>query len=489
MIQKKILLMLLVQLVSLTGCAKSFQDGGDPRTLTVSYTPDTETVYHNPCTGWAIYTDGYIPSSASAYYSKMKACGALDYASILYIRLPWALLEPEEGQYAWLYNDEFKQLISGAKERNLKLAFRVYTENKDYSIRITPQYVKDAGAEGFTVNTGLWTPYADDPVFLEKLDKFIEALGSEFNDPEVTDFVDGFGLGTWGEGFDVACKDPSNKDYVLYTVARSYARHFSKVICAINAHSAIGNSQLTELATSDGYVFRHDAIGSKVWFETSQSTLMLKFWPEHFTIAESMWWLSQGPGTSLYTNEGFKDWREVLDFTFSEAERIHANVLDLRNCDEARLLWMKLAPDLVEDFNARGGYRLAPFTVKYTDVINRGEETVVTHIWQNLGWGVLPNGNPHWNYKYKVAFALLSKDTLKPVEINIDEDVEPSEWLNSKKMPYHSYLTFNSETGEYLLAVGIVDTSRQNSIGIRLSVEGQNQAYGGWLPVGDVTLK
>ena len=326
-------------------------------------------------------------------------------------------------------------------------------------------------------------------MFLEKLDKFVEALGNEFNDPEVTDFVDGFGLGTWGEGFDVVCKDPSNKDYVLYTVTRSYARHFSKVICAINAHSAIGNDQLSELAGTDGYVFRHDAIGSKVWFEGSQSTLMLKFWPEHFTIAESMWWLSQGPGTSLYTNEGFKDWREVLDFTCSEAERIHANVLDLRNCDEARLLWMKLAPDLVEDFNAKGGYRLAPFTVKYSDIINRGEETVVTHIWQNLGWGVLPNNNPHWNYKYKVAFALLSKDKLKPVELNIDEDVEPSEWLNSKKKSYHSYLTFNSPAGEYVLAVGIVDTSRQNAIGIRLSVEDQNPAYGGWLPVGDVTLK
>ena len=141
--------------------------------LTASFVPDTETVYHNPC----------------AYFSKMKDNGALAYANILYIRLPWTMLEPEEGQYAWEYNEDFKELIKGAKDNDLRLAFRVYTDNTDYYSQVTPLYVKNAGAEGYTSNTNFWTPYADDPIFLHKLDKFVEAMAKEFNDPAVTDFV------------------------------------------------------------------------------------------------------------------------------------------------------------------------------------------------------------------------------------------------------------------------------------------------------------
>lgn len=485
--KRGIISLIIAQLVLMAGCAKP--ESPVPQNLTASFTPDTETVYHNPCNGWAIYTDGYIPSPASSYFSKMRDNGALEYATILYIRLPWGMFEPEEGKYAWEHDKDFMDLVQGAKDNNLKLAFRVYTDNKDYHTQVTPEYVRNAGAEGYTSNTGKWTPYADDPVFLQKLDKFVEAMAKEFNDPSVTDFVDGYGLGTWGEGFNVTCKNPANKDMVLFTVARSYARHFSKVICAINAHKDIGNNQLRELGNIDDFIFRHDAVGSRVWFEASQSGLMLDFFPRNFTIAESMWWLSQGLGTDLYKGEGFKDWREVLEFTYNEAARVHANILDLRNSEEAKHLWMKLAPDLVQDFNAKAGYRLAPFTVEYPSVIDRGEEITITHIWQNLGWGVLPNKNSHWGYKYKVAFALLSKSTGKPVELLIDEDVEPSDWLNSKKKPYHSFLVFNAPAEKYTLAVGIVDTSRRNEIGIQLAVKDQNPAYGGWLPIGDVIVQ
>ena len=106
----------------------------------------------------------------------MEECGALDYATHLYIRLGWADLEPKEGEYAWVYNDKFKRLIQGAKDRGLKLAFRVYYDNTDYTRTISPEYLKDAGAEGFESNTGFWSPYTDDPVFLAKLEKFIKAM-------------------------------------------------------------------------------------------------------------------------------------------------------------------------------------------------------------------------------------------------------------------------------------------------------------------------
>ncbi len=474
-------------LALLVGCISVFVA---QRTSVVraTFVPDTVSVIHNPCTGWSIYTDGYIPASADRYYEEMKQCGALAYANSLYIRMPWALLEPEEGKYAWNCNEEFRKLIQGAKDRNIKLAFRVYYDNKDYRIPISPRYLIEAGAEGYQSNTGLWTPYADDPVFLEKLDKFLEAMGKEFNDPEITDYVDGCGLGTWGEGFNAVYKDKGNKNDVLYKVARSYARHFDKVIVAINAHSDIGNPQLKTLADEDDIVFRHDAIGSRVWFEPSQSQLMMDYFPHHFTIAESMWWLSQGPNTTLYTNEEFRDWREVMDFTYQEAERIRANILDLRNVPEASTLWMKQAKDLVDSFNQKAGYRLTPVEVNYTKNIKRDEESTITHTWRNSGWGVCPNNNTHWNYKYKVAFALIPLGSDIPEEIVVDEQADPSEWLKEQDTNYVFNARFHAPKGKYRLAIGVVDKTQDNKVGINLAVENGTVLANGWLIVGDISL-
>lgn len=490
MSQIQSLLSILAMLLLCQPSSAASSSKGSPRGIEVrEFLPDTTTVIHNPCTGWSIYTDGYIPRDVAKYYADMEACGALKYATILYIRLPWALLEPEEGKYAWKYDKNFMQLVCEAKRRNIKLAFRVYYDNKDYRIPISPRYLIQAGAKGYMSNTNIWTPYADDPVFLAKLDKFLEAMGREFNNPDITDYVDGFGLGIWGEGFGATYANPQNKDAVLYHVARTYARNFSKVIVAINAHSDIGNVQLSELADCDDIVFRHDAIGSKVWFEPTQSQLMMSYFPSHFTIAESMWWLSQGPKTSLYTNEGFKDWREVMEFTYSEAKRIRSNLLDLRNVGEASTLWMSQAKDLVDLFNQQAGYRLTPVKVTYPGKIKSGETFTIRHTWKNSGWGVCPNNNSHWGYKYKTAFALLPLDSDEPVEIIIDEQAEPSKWLREQAKTYTFGARFQSGKGKYRLAVGLVDVTKNRQIGLRLAVSGEPLLSNGWLQLGNVNVR
>lgn len=480
------LLALVCVLVMWTGNTSVFAT----KPINVRFEPDTLSVIKNPCTGWSIYTDGYIPASAEAYYNEMEKCGALAYANSLYIRLPWALLEPEEGKYAWVCNEEFKKLIEGAKQRNIKLAFRVYYDNKDYRIPVSPRYLIEAGAKGYQSNTNFWTPYADDPVFLQKLDKFLEAMGKEFNDPEITDYVDGCGLGTWGEGFNAVYLDKKNKDDVLYTVARSYARHFNKVIVAINAHSDMGIPPLRTLADVDDIVFRHDAIGSRVWFEPSQSQLMMDYFPHHFTIAESMWWLSQGPNTSIFTNEDFHSWREVMDFTYEEAKRIRANILDLRNVPEASTLWMTMAQDLVDSFNRQAGYRLTPVEVSCPGSIIRGKNVTIRHTWRNSGWGVCPNNNTHWNHKYKVAFALIPLGSDTPAEVIVDEHADPSEWLKEHDTDYVFTSTFShAPKGRYRLAIGVVDKSLNHAVGLNLAVANAMVLSTGWLPMGEVRVR
>ena len=89
-------------------------------------------------------------------------------------------------------------LVEGAKERNLKLAFTFVCDSRDKHEDACPDYVKEAGAEGFTTTTGsvnVWTPYPDDPIFQREYEEFLTAFAAKYNDPDVTQFVSGFGLG------------------------------------------------------------------------------------------------------------------------------------------------------------------------------------------------------------------------------------------------------------------------------------------------------
>ena len=67
----------------------------------------------------------------------------------------------------------------------------------------TPQFVYDAGAE-YAMSEPKYpdrkTPMPQDPVFQRYYEKFVEAFAAEFNDPENTLFIDGYGLGKWGRG-------------------------------------------------------------------------------------------------------------------------------------------------------------------------------------------------------------------------------------------------------------------------------------------------
>ncbi|MFR0773725.1 MAG: hypothetical protein ACLSH3_07955 [Alistipes finegoldii] len=118
------------------------------------------------------------------------------------------MLNPADGEYAWKNPDsKVYKLVQAARERKLPIAFRVVVDGRDQGAN-TPQFVYDAGAE-YAVSEPKFpdrkTPMPQDPVFQRYYEKFVEAFAAEFNDPENTSFIDGYGLGKWGEG-SAACR-------------------------------------------------------------------------------------------------------------------------------------------------------------------------------------------------------------------------------------------------------------------------------------------
>ena len=227
-------------------------------TVYPDYEPDA--LLRNPGCGWILYDDAsWYVARADAYWSAQDRA-AREFASIFYIRWRWSEMEPTEGNYAWKNDANFKALIDGAKKRGLRLAFRVYVCGWNNAKQATPEYVFKAGAKGKSHpgqdGKTFLTPNADDPVFRAKYEKFIAAFAAEFDDPKCVDFIDGCGLGRWGEGHTLTIEDEKRTDESLEWVAGVYARHFRKTLLGWQIGTAMGAQ--TELKKNHSPVrFRH----------------------------------------------------------------------------------------------------------------------------------------------------------------------------------------------------------------------------------------
>ena len=124
---------------------------------TVNFEPDTLRVLRNPLQGWVMYLGRNWDENfwEEKGYDHMKTTGdtttvrVSDYASCAYIRTSWVSFEPEEGKYAWNDPDSrLMRLLRSVRERGLRIAFRIVIDGRDQG-QNTPQYVFDAGAEGY----------------------------------------------------------------------------------------------------------------------------------------------------------------------------------------------------------------------------------------------------------------------------------------------------------------------------------------------------
>ena len=479
----------------------------------VMVAPDVkeEGLVRNPAMGWVLYDDANDPvANASEYWMEMDKYA--QYASIFYVRWRWSDLEPVEGEYVWKdKSSNFSCLIKGALDRGLKLAFRIYYDSNGNCKQSTPEYVLEAGAEGYRTEVNgtenRWSPYADDKIFQEKLATFIKAFAEEFDDPARVDYIDAFNLGWWGEGHNINLKAGNDneeaKTEVVKWITTLYGEAFKRVPLVINYHNAIGEQNLDWVVENQGYELRHDAFGSKYYadFERGYAN---KYKTRRMIVAESCYWFvntdygGAQSGEYDFTEQWRSDetynpransWRDVYKRTYSEALEARANMLDMRERREAES-WIRQAFDVVEDFINNGGYRLSPVAVSFPAIVKRGNVCKVGHSWQNSGYGVCPNFDKRWGGKYKVAVALLNAKG-EVVQKVVDQTADPATWLRENDAAKYN-LSFKVDcptAGRYYWAVGIVDTSLEEvPVALNLAVEGVD-FEDKWVVIGGVDVE
>ncbi len=477
------------------------------KNITVSFTPDTIRVLRNPLNGWIMYLGRTWDSDfwEEQGYDNMPA-GALsvrvsDFASTCYVRTSWSSMEPEEGKYFWEdKSSRLYKLFQSIRARRMKLAFRIVVDSRDQG-QNTPLFVKEAGAQGFldSNNSKLWSPYPDDPVFQQKYANFIRALAEEYNNPDVVDFIDAYGLGKWGEAHGVRYQDYRHKKAVFDWITDLYSQSFTRIPLAINYHRLVGDTiswadphpeseMLLEEAIGKGYSLRHDAFGMTGYYQQWEQDFVRKWNFRRPVIMEGGWitgghhryWIDP---SGAYRQGHSEDVRRE---EYQEARNAHVNMMDFRVGDETHS-WFASAFDLVKAFVKEGGYRLYPSQVIVPDRAKKNQSLTLSSVWNNLGWGYCPTNIPQWNQKYKVAYALAKGQSI--CKVFVDDKSDLSEWLKGKPTKCSTTIMLpDLAPGKYQWLTALVDTTQGNTPGLEVALPSEKTSRG-WVKVSTLKIR
>lgn len=294
--------------------------------------------------------------------------------SVIYLRLPWSVLEPEEGFFNWTAVDTPAQRWI---RRGGQVALRI-TCSEDWMRYATPEWVRKAGAKGkeylFKYAGGKprtpdgsmpWDPDFGDPVFLAKLEKFIAAFAAHYDGrPEIA-FVDIGTYGLWGEGHTFMSSEvPEEKRRVdLPKHVDLWCKYMKKTRLVISddidGHdNRTGKWPLLDYARSKGVGWRDDSImvdKRNPWFHAEQAEL---YWRNLPVVLEHEHY---GPSARAGT------WN--ADLLVKSVEAHHASYMSVHG--NPKKMWAENRPAF-ERIARRIGYRFRAAEVSWPDEIPVG---------------------------------------------------------------------------------------------------------------------
>ena len=378
--------------VSLVACLLGFATGARAEEETATVRPaDNGAALANPGMGWVFHYYDNVPAH---YGSKLAPSDTLDDwpgLTVIYLRIPWSYIEPEEGKFNWSVLDTPAQRwIAKGKQ----VAFRI-TTSESWTRWATPKWVADAGAKGFNFRPGkgiqpdgpFWEPDFDDPVFLNKLDHFLAAMAARYDgNPEVA-FVDVGSLGVWGEGHTGASTRRPIKPETVKRHIDLYKKHFHKTLLAANddlgGHDASGASEVMRYAAKHNLTLRDDSIlvqpGERAYFH---ATWAEAFWPRVPVILES----------EHYGGSKARGCWQDGSLYLKAIEEYHASYASIHWWPRE---FLQENRELVRKINLRLGYRLQLVEASWPKSVRAGGTLTFNGRWRNAGvTPCLPGGHP-----------------------------------------------------------------------------------------------
>ncbi|MDR3710466.1 MAG: DUF4832 domain-containing protein [Capsulimonadaceae bacterium] len=337
----------------------------------------------NPMMGWVFH---YYSDSRREFGWNLEPSDTVDDfpgLSTVYLRLPWAYIEPSEGTFNWaIFDTPAQRWIAKGK----KVAIRI-TSTEGIPKYATPIWVKEAGAKGHYMREhheadektgGLWEPDYDDPVFLDKLDGLVKALAEHYDGNSNIAFVDIGSYGMWGEGHKVNVSNTPDEDAPVYQKHTDlYLKYFKHTLLTINDDTIGPQRQgrkfiTTEYARARGVTLRDDSIlVGRPPHSYFHSELAEDFWPDRPVVLEH-----QPYGASVHDHAWYPD------LLLKAVEDYHASFLSLHWWPRVELNENR---EIITKINRRLGYRIVPRSIEYPDTVMVGQPFTVKSTWSNEG--------------------------------------------------------------------------------------------------------
>jgi len=337
----------------------------------------------NPGMGWTMHYYSNVPQN---YGSRLEPSDALAWfpgCSTVYLRIPWAYVEPEEGVFNWAILDTPAQRWIA---RGCKVALRI-TCSENWLRFATPEWVRKAGAKGVfydygkgpSEQGGSWDPDFADPVFLSKLESFLKAMGARYDGNPSVAFVDIGTYGLWGEGHTAASsrvpQEKMNEDVKRHIDL--HVKYFPHTLLCISddvsgSSNRSGNYPLLDYSRAKGVTLRDDSIlvqpPPNSWYHDDQAQ---RYWPTLPVILEH-----EHYGSSLAR----KAWDPAL--LLKSVEDYHASYLSIHWWPQELL---EKNRDVIGQINLRLGYRIQLREVTVPKEAKAGEWFTVSWTWANAG--------------------------------------------------------------------------------------------------------
>ena len=247
------------------------RSGGEQTTFDLTPKWDTVSVLENPHKGWYHH---YYDNTHLTYKGDGMDIEAMPGLDLLFIRMAWSYFEPAEGKYDWHYIDD---LVNEYAAKGLRFGF-AFTCKETGEIGTpapvgyaTPKWVFDLGAKGKLVDcwgTKIMEPDYNDPIFLEKLKKFHQAVAQRYQDKPWLAFVQMASYGSWGEGHNWPASDTVYENSVIKKHIDIYKQAYT-------------NKKVKICISDDVYNKSADKMDIKNYAEASEF-----FWTDHSVNVE-----------------------------------------------------------------------------------------------------------------------------------------------------------------------------------------------------------
>lgn len=433
----------------------------------------------NPGKGWVLY------GKADQTPSESLAIGSLGYT-----RYNWSTVEPKEGEYHWEIIDRD---LEGWSKRGKQFAFGVMGANvHSKEFWVTPKYVFDAGApytqtefiDAKSVPAGTsasrlnvagtppikLVPAFDDPIYLQKVEKFVRALAAHYDGNPNLAFIDIRSYGNWGESHmhPLSKHEISPEKYQQHLAI--YRKAFKKTLLEVCFGRPIYN-KVYSWAVENGIGMRRDGIcgnsdGSDVLFCAGRLPAVFEFFDSYERMVELGWW--DGKKDKWGRGHRLKDCVETGKPTW-------CSLMDKQK-------GLKLLADerpLVESLANRLGYHFVLQQIQFPAVFTHSHPAMLESKWENQGVAPIFIPAALW-------YALLDERG-NVVEECAAPSAKPAEWKPDQAVVVRDSVMFSkAKPSSYSLAVGL---KRPGIVkpAIRIAIETETSA--GWQILGKVNVR